>query len=46
MLLASGKAVPISSLKKGEKVKAVDTKTGKTQAGAVTAALVHYDTDL
>ena len=46
MLLASGKTVPISSLKKGDKVKAVDTKTGKPQAKDVTAVLVHYDTDL
>ncbi|HEV3380095.1 MAG TPA: LamG-like jellyroll fold domain-containing protein [Trebonia sp.] len=46
VLLASGKAVPISSLKVGEKVKAVDTKVGKTQEEKIAAVLVHYDTDL
>ena len=46
VLLASGKAVPISSLKPGEKVLATNTKTGKTQAEAVAAVLVHHDTNL
>ena len=46
VLLADGKTVPISSLKPGDKVKATDTKTGKTQAETVTAVLVHHDTDL
>ena len=46
VVLASGKAVPISSLKVGDKVLATDTKTGKTQPEAVTAVLVHHDTDL
>jgi RHS repeat-associated protein len=46
VLLASGKAAPISRLKAGEKVLATNTKTGKTQAEAVTAVLVHHDTDL
>jgi hypothetical protein len=32
VLLANGKAVPISSLKPGEKVLATNTKTGKTRA--------------
>jgi hypothetical protein len=38
VLLASGKAVPISSLKPGEKVISTSTKTGKTQPGTTTAA--------
>jgi hypothetical protein len=38
--------VPISQLKVGEKVLATSTVTGKTQAEAVTAVLVHHDTDL
>ncbi|HUN33682.1 MAG TPA: LamG-like jellyroll fold domain-containing protein [Trebonia sp.] len=46
VLLASGKAVPISDLKVGDKVKAVNTKTGKAQVKTVEAVLVHYDTDL
>jgi hypothetical protein len=46
VLLASGKAVPISQLKVGEMVLATNTKTGKTQPEAVTAVLVHHDTDL
>ena len=46
VLLASGKAVPISSLKPGEKVLATNTKTGTTQAEAVAAVLVRHDTDL
>jgi len=46
VLLASGKAVPISQLKVGEKVLATSTKTGKTQPEAVAAVLVHHDTDL
>ena len=46
VLLASGKTVPISRLKVGDKVKAVDTKTGKAQVKTVQAVLVHYDTDL
>jgi hypothetical protein len=32
VLLASGKAIPISRLKVGDKVKAVNTKSGKAQA--------------
>ena len=46
VLLASGKTIPISQLKVGGKVKAVDTKTGKGQVKTVQAVLVHYDTDL
>jgi hypothetical protein len=45
VLLASGKAVPISSLKPGEKVVATNTKTGKTKAGTIAAVLVHHDTN-
>ena len=46
VLLAGGKTASISSLKKGEKVEAADTKTGKNQAETVTAVLLHHDTDL
>ncbi len=46
VLLASGKTIPISRLKVGDKVKAVNTKSGKAQAETVTAVLVHHDTDL
>lgn len=45
MLLASGVTVPIASLRPGEKVRATNTKTGKTSAETVTAVLVHRDTD-
>jgi hypothetical protein len=43
---ANGKAVPISSLKPGEKVLATDTRTGKTRAETIAAVLVHHDTNL
>jgi RHS repeat-associated protein len=46
VLLPGGKTAPISSLKPGDKVLANNTKTGKTQPEAVTAVLVHHDTDL
>jgi pretoxin HINT domain-containing protein len=46
VLLATGAAVPIASLKPGDRVRATNTKTGKTQAEPVTAVLVHHDTDL
>jgi RHS repeat-associated protein len=46
VLLASGKTVPISSLKPGDKVMAADTRTGKNQTETVTAVLLHHDTDL
>ena len=45
VLLANGKAVPISSLKPGEKVVATNTKTGKTQVGTIAAVLVHHGTN-
>jgi hypothetical protein len=46
VLLANGKAVPISSLKPGEKVLATSTRTGKTRAETIAAVLVHHDTNL
>ena len=44
-MLASGAAVPIASVKPGEKVLATNTKTGKTSAEAVAAVVVHHDTN-
>ena len=46
VLLASGAAVAISTLKPGDKVLTADTKTGKNQTETVTAVLVHHDTNL
>jgi hypothetical protein len=46
VLLASGSAIPIARLKPGDKVLATNVKTGKTQAGTVSAVLVHRDYDL
>jgi hypothetical protein len=46
VVLAKGTTVPISSVKIGEKVKAVDTATGATVTRAVTAVWIHQDTDL
>src|SRR6202021_39038 len=46
VLLANGKAVPIASLKPGQKVLATNTRTGKTQPETVTAVMVRHDTDL
>ena len=46
VLLANGKAVPISSLKPGQKVLATNTKTGTTRAEAIAAVMVNHDTDL
>ena len=46
VLLANGKAVPISQLKPGAKVLATNVKTGKTQPETVTAVLLHHDTNL
>jgi len=46
VLLASGKAVPISSLKPGDMVLATSTTTGKTSPEKVTATDVHHDTNL
>ncbi len=45
VLLATGVAVPIASLKPGDKVLATNTSTGKTSAETVTAVLLHHDTD-
>jgi RHS repeat-associated protein len=45
VLLASGAAVPISRLKRGDKVLATNTRTGKTTAKRVGAVLVHHDTN-
>jgi Pretoxin HINT domain len=45
VLLASGAAIPISQLKPGDQVMATNTKTGKTQAEAVTAVMAKRDTD-
>ena len=45
VLLASGAAVPIASLKVGDKVLATNVRTGKTQAEPVAAVLVHHDTN-
>jgi RHS repeat-associated protein len=46
VLLASGKAVPVDTVRPGEKVLATSTKTGKTSPETVTAVEVHHDTDL
>jgi RHS repeat-associated protein len=46
VLLASGIAVPIASLRPGNKVLATSTKTGETKTETVTAVLVRQDTDL
>ena len=46
VVLANGKKQSISTLKPGQKVLATDTKTGKNQAEAIAAVLVHQDHDL
>jgi RHS repeat-associated protein len=46
VLLADGKTEPVSKLKAGQKVWAMNPRTGKDQAETVTAVLVHHDTDL
>jgi RHS repeat-associated protein len=46
VLLASGKSVPISALKPGMKVLAVDTRTGKNQPETVADVQVNHDHDL
>jgi hypothetical protein len=46
VLLATGRAVPISFLTAGDTVLASDTRTGKDQPETVTAVMVHHDTDL
>ncbi|MHB1597264.1 MAG: polymorphic toxin-type HINT domain-containing protein, partial [Streptosporangiaceae bacterium] len=45
VLLASGIAVPIASLKPGDKVLATNVRTRKTKAEPVAAVLVHHDTN-
>jgi RHS repeat-associated protein len=45
VLLASGIAVPIASLKPGENALATNIRTRRTQAEPVTAVLVHHDTN-
>ena len=46
VLLASGKAVPIASLKPGQKVLATNTRTGQTRAETISVVMVHRDTNL
>ena len=46
VLLADGRAIPISSLKPGDKVLATSAATGKTTFEAVTTVEVNHDTDL
>jgi RHS repeat-associated protein len=46
VLLAGGKSEPISKLKVGQRVLAMNPKTGKDQVETMTAVLVHHDTDL
>jgi hypothetical protein len=45
VLLAGGKAIPICSLKPGEKVLATNTTNGKTRAEAISVVMVHYSTN-
>jgi RHS repeat-associated protein len=45
VLLASGAAVPIARLHRGQKVLATSTRTGKTRPEPVAAVLVHHDTN-
>ena len=45
-MLASGKTEPIADVRIGDKVKAVDTATGKPVVRTVTALWVNHDTDL
>jgi RHS repeat-associated protein len=45
VLLATGAAVPIASLHRGQKVLATNTHTRKTRAEPVAAVLVHHDTN-
>jgi hypothetical protein len=44
VLMADGSATPISTVKIGDKVKAVDPATGKAVTGTVTATYVNNDT--
>jgi hypothetical protein len=46
VVLASGRTEPISEIKIGQRVKAVDTNTGKSVIRKVTALWVKRDTDL
>jgi hypothetical protein len=46
VLLASGEAVPMSALRLGMRVLAVDTRTGKNQPETVTDVEVNHDHDL
>jgi Pretoxin HINT domain len=46
VLLASGKTVPIATLKPGDKVLATNTTTGKTTPETITAVWYHHDTNL
>ena len=46
VVLASGAAAAISSLKPGDKITAVNTATGKTETQTVQAVMVKWDTDL
>ncbi len=46
VLLADGKAVPISSLKPGDKILATNTSTGKTSPEAVAEVEINHDHDL
>jgi hypothetical protein len=46
VLTAGGALVAISTLRRGEKVKATSTRTGTTTDETVTAVLVHHDSDL
>jgi hypothetical protein len=46
VLLASGATVAISKLRVGQKVLALDTRTGKNEPQPVAAVLVNHDTDL
>ena len=46
VVVASGAAVPISHLTVGERVKAVNTRTGKNDVKTIQAVLVKWDTDL
>jgi len=46
VLLANGRKTPISRLRRGQKVRTANTRTGKDQAGTITAVLLHHDTNL
>ena len=46
VVTASGKQVPINSLRKGDKVEAHNTATGKNETETVQAVLLNHDDDL